>query len=245
MSAEQMTRGVWVRKSIAILLAIWLILSMIYFAAYMLAVEFEWQFLYYYVWLVAFGLPLWFFRRRVKAVLQNWQAPGWVKFFLLAYGMVMLEEVLAALFTHLDEGFNLWLYLRRITQFWAFNILAFTGLIFATWLLFTRVQYTFGEMFCLTGLAGLYSERVVFSLPTQPQVFIVFAPIVLFTYGLILSPALMSGNTSRRRALPFLLRCAAMVMAWYVFSQPPVWLLGILRVNYPFLFPPCGFIPCG
>ncbi len=223
----------------------WLVLSMVYFAIYLALVQFQWQFLYYYVWLIVFGLPLFFFREKVTTLLKGWKINQHVKFFLLGYGMVLLEEIFAALFNNLGEGFNTWLYLQRIGQFWLFNIFAFTGLIFAAWFLFNRIQYSFGEMFCLAGLTGLYAERVIFLLPAQPQVFVVFAPIMLFTYGLILSPALMSVETQPRRTFPFLLRIALMLLAWYLFSQPPVALLMVLRNAYPFLFPPCQFIPCG
>jgi len=226
------------------LLVVWLLLSLA-FLAYMLTVEFAWQFLYPYVF-VAFGLGLWRFRIRISAILQGWQMVGWRKFFLLAYGMVLLEEIFAALFNHLSEGFNFWVYLQRIAQFWAFNIFAFTGLIFATWFLFTRIQYSLKEMFFLIGLTGLYSERVIFLLPTEFLAFLVFAPIMVFTYGFILSPALMSVNPYgyQRRTLPAFLRYTLLIIVWFLFSMPPIWLLGILRSSYSFLFPSCQFIPC-
>lgn len=232
-------------KRIGKFLAAWLGLSLVYFAIFLTFGEFQWQFVYYYVWLLVFGLPLWIFREPVRRWLVHWPAPGVFKFLSLAYGMVLLEEIFAALFNHLSEGFNLWLYLQRIGQFWLFNIFAFTGLIFAVWYLFNRFDYSFGEMFGLAGLTGLYSERIIFLLPAQWPVFIVFAPIMLFTYGLILSPALLSVAEKPRRKLPFLLRLMALFVVWYLFSQLPVLLLTVLRTNYPLLFPPCQFISCG
>lgn len=228
------------------ILATWLILSMMYFAFYLTVIKFEWRFVYYYIWLIVFGLPLWFFRKQVALVLQNWQAPDWLQFFLLAYGMVLLEEIFAALVNNLSEGFNVWLYLKRIGQFWAFNVLAFTGLITATWLLFRYIQYTQWDMLFLVGLTGLYSERIILLLPYQLQTFIVFAPLTFFTYALILYPALMNRKEGKlKRTLLLPLRYALFIVTWYVFSQPSVWLLMTLRSAFPLLFPPCNFIACG
>ncbi len=227
-----------------IFLIAWLVLSLI-FLAYMLTAQFEWQLIYPYIFLF-FGLGLLYFRHRVTVILQSWQIMGWLKFFLLAYGMVLFEEIFAALLNHLSEGFNFWIYLLRIAQFWAFNILAFTGLILATWFLFTRFQYSLKEMFFLIGLTGLYSERIIFLISTEFQAFIVFAPIIMFTYGFIMSPALLSVdvNLSNRRTLPALLRYVLMILMWFLFSIPPIWLLDTLRLHYAFLFPSCQFIPC-
>jgi len=222
----------------------WLIISMVYFAIYMAFVEFQWQFIYYYVWLIVFGLPLWFFRDKASATVKNWKLNRHIKFFLLAYGVVLLEEIFAALLNNMSEGFSVWLFFQRVGQFWFFNILAFTGLIFAVWFLYNRFEYSFAEMFSLVGLTGVYSERIIFYIPAEWQVFIVFAPIVVFTYGLILSPAMLSVEVGSRKRLNLLLRFTLMLGAWYLFSQVPVFLLSILRGNYPFLFPPCQFIPC-
>jgi hypothetical protein len=244
MAFNQTLRRVSLVKIVSISLLIWLLLSLI-FLAYILTVEFTWQFIYPYIFMV-FGLWLWCFRNRIIAILQNWRIVAWRKFFLLAYGMVLFEEVFAALLNHLSEGFNFWVYLQRIAQFWAFNVLAFTGLIFATWFLFTKIQYSLKEMLFLIGLTGLYSERIIFLVQTEFLAFIIFAPIILFTYGFILSPALMSININmcQRRTLPIFLRYALMIFTWFLFSIPPFWLLGILRLNYSFLFPSCQFIPC-
>jgi hypothetical protein len=233
------------KKFIKIFLVVWLIINLVYFAVYMAFVEFQWQFIYYYVWLIVFGFPLWLYRDKASVIIKSWKVNRHLKFFLLAYAMVLLEEIFAAFLNHMSEGFNIWIFFQRVGQFWFFNILAFTGLIFAVWFLYNRFEYSFAEMFCLAGLTGLYSERIIFYIPAELQVFVVFAPIMLFTYGLILSPALISIDIPHRRKLHFFLRLTLMLLAWYLFSQPPVFLLSILRSNYPFLFPPCQFIPCG
>ncbi len=234
-----------VQKKLIQVLTGWLILSLVYFAFYMALKEFHWQFVYYYIWLIGFGLPLYLFREKVTELIRGWGANRHLKFFLLGYGMVLLEEIFAALMNHLSEGFQPLLFLQRIGQFWFFNLLAFTGLIVAVWFLFTRFQYSFTEMFFLAGLTGLISERTIFLMPTNWAAFIVFAPIVTYTYGLILSPALMSVDIPSRRKIHFLLRMILVFILWYSLAQFPVLLLSVLRGQFPTLFPPCQFIPCG
>jgi hypothetical protein len=233
-----------VKKKLIQVLIGWLILSLVYFAAYMALKEFHWQFVYYYLWLIGFGLPLYIFREQIGRLLQRWKVNRHLKFFLLGYGMVLLEEIFAALMNHLSEGFNLLLFLQRIGQFWFFNVLAFTGLIIAAWFLYTRFQYSFTEMFFLAGLTGLISERTITLLPGNWPVFIVFAPMNIFTYGLILSPALMSVEPRPRRKVHFLFRIVLVFVLWYSLSQLPVLLLTVLRSHFPAFFPPCIFIPC-
>jgi hypothetical protein len=158
--------------------------------------------------------------------------------------MVLFEETFSAFFNHLSEGFNFLIFIQRIGQFWAFNILAFTGLILATWLLYSRVQFTQWEMFCLIGFTGLFSERIIYLLPKESLGFLTFAPTIFIFYGFILSPALMSMKLPQRRVLHPVLKYALMLLAWTLLSQPPGWLLASLRIAFPVLFPSCNFIPC-
>ena len=230
-------------KITRIILMTWLVLSIVSITWLQIA-KFEWQFLVPY-WLIACCVPLWRYRYQITTTLQNWRAPEWLKFFLLAYGMVLFEETFSALFNHLSEGFNFWIFIQRIGQFWAFNVLAFTGLIFATWLLYSRVQFTQWEMFCLIGFTGLFSEGIIYLLSTEPFAFLTFAPTIFIFYGFILSPALMSMKLPPRRVLHPVLKYAMMVLAWTLLSQPSGWLTLFLRTGFPFLFPPCNFIPCG
>jgi|CXWL01.1.fsa_nt_gi hypothetical protein len=230
-------------KIARIILMTWLVLSMVSITLLQIA-KFEWQFLVPY-WLIACCVPLWHFRHQITTTLQNWRAPDWLKFFLLAYGMVLFEETFSALFNHLSEGFNFWIFIQRIGQFWAFNVLAFTGLILATWLLYSRVQFTQWEMFCLIGFTGLFSERIIYLLPNELIGFLTFAPTIFIFYGFILSPALMSMKLPPRRVLHPVLKYALMLLAWTLLSQPPGWLLASLRIAFPVLFPSCDFIPCG
>jgi len=107
---------------------------------YLAAIEFIPQFLYPFLWLGLVGLPVWRWRWPLARRLQGWRLPGFLKFMLLGYMMVLLEEVFAALVNHLAEGFSWPLFLQRIGQFWAFNLLGFTGY-FVGWYLLARLLW--------------------------------------------------------------------------------------------------------
>jgi hypothetical protein len=105
---------------------VWLAAALIFWAWNLAAIELIPQFLYPFLWLGLVGLPVRRWRWPLARRLQGWRLPGFLKFMLLGYMMVLLEEVFAALVNHLAEGFSWPLFLQRIGQFWAFNLLAFT-----------------------------------------------------------------------------------------------------------------------
>lgn len=222
---------------------VWLLVCFVFWAWYLVFREFAYQTFYFYVWLIVFGLPVWFCRRRIRDLLLKWKMKGLTKFLLLGYGMVLLEEIFAALFNHLSEGFSLLLYLQRIGQFWALNILAFTGFVVGWWVLTSRLKYSDSEVFYLAGVFGLYSERVYAHLISNILAVLLFAPLVIFTYGLIITPALLSveqpGTKHMHPALKYPLSLAVV----FIISIPPVLLLSILRTHYPWAFPPPEFVP--
>jgi hypothetical protein len=222
----------------------WLIVALIFWAWYLAAVAFVPQFLYPYLWLGLVGLPVWIWRRSLKRRLQAWRFPAFLKFMALGYLMVLLEEILAALVNHLSEGFSWSLFLQRVGQFWALNLLAFTGF-FTGWYLLARfIGYTRVEMFFLGGCFGLYSERIIFLLPQgQLLQFILFAPLIIFTYGLILTPASLSLGELRKPRLIWLLRYALAFLVPFLCSIPSLVLLQFLRANFPDAFPPRTFVP--
>lgn len=222
----------------------WLLLALAVLLFYSIVTRpIPWQAFYFDVWLLGFGLPLWMFRCRVTAFLRDWKWPEGIRFVLLAYGMVLLEEIFAALFNHLTEGFRLELYLIRIGQFWVLNIFAFTGLILASGVLYTRIGYTLGEMFVLVGLTGLYSEKVIYALASAPLIFAVVAPVVFFSYGLIMVPSMMSVPARDFRRFSTPVRYALFFATWFSMSIPFIFLLLFLRSRYPAFFPPTSLIP--
>jgi hypothetical protein len=222
---------------------IWLVVALIFWAWYLAAVAFVPQFLYPYLWLGLVGLPVWLWRRPLGRGLQAWRFPGFFKFMALGYLMVLLEEIFAALVNHLSEGFSWPLFLQRVGQFWALNLFAFTGFFVGWYLLVRFVGYSRVEMFFLGGCFGLYSERVIFLLPGQALAFILFAPLIIFTYGLILTPAMLSLGEPREPRLIWLLRYPLAFLVPFLCSIPPLVALQSLRASFPEWFPPHKFVP--
>jgi len=158
---------------------------------------------------------------------------------------VLAEEILAALVNHLTEGFSLGLYIERIGQFWALNIFTFTGLIVGWYILQRWIGYSRTAMFYLVGCFGLYSEHTITVLQTNPLAFFFFAPLIIFTYGLILTPAMLSmpANDRPRGCLSALLRYPLAFVLPLLCSLPPLGVLTVLRDHFPDVFPPRKFIP--
>jgi len=234
---SRLTRAL-IRVSVA-----WLIVALIFWAWYLAAVAFVPQFLYSFFWLGLVGLPIWRWRRPLGRLVQAWRFPGFLKFMALGYLMVLIEEIFAALVNHLSEGFSWPLFLQRIGQFWALNLFAFTGFFVGWYLLARFIGFSRVEMFYLGGCFGLYSERVIFLLPGQLLVFILFAPLMIFTYGLILTPAMLSIGEPRKSRLVWLLRYPLAFLIPFLCSLPPVVLLQSLRASFPDWFPPRKFVP--
>jgi hypothetical protein len=222
----------------------WLIVALIFWAWYLGAIAFAPQFLYPFLWLGLVGLPVWFWRRPLAVRLRAWRFPGFLKFMALGYLMMLIEEVIAALVNHLSEGFSWPLFVQRVGQFWALNLFTFTGFFLGWYLLARFIGYSRVEMFYLGGCFGLYSERVIF-LPLQGQLapFVLFAPLIIFTYGLILTPATLSLGEPRKPYLIWPLRYPLAFLIPFLCSLPPVILLQSLRARFPDWFPPRNFVP--
>jgi hypothetical protein len=236
--SSRLTRAL-IRVSVA-----WLIAALIFWAWYLVAVAFVPQFLYPFLWLGLVGLPVWLWQRPLAVRLRAWRFPGFLKFIALGYLMALIEEVFAALVNHLSEGFSWPLIVQRIGQFWALNLFTFTGLFVGWYLLARFIGYSRVEMFFLGGCFGLYSERVIFLLPQgQLLQFILFAPLIIFIYGLILTPAMHSLDELRKPRLIWLVHYPLALLIPFLCSIPPVVLLQSLRGSFPDWFPPHKFVP--
>ena len=233
-----------VRRLLVRATVVWLAGALLFWAWYLATQPFQAQLLYSYLWLGLVGVPVWLGRKRLERALARWQLPGFPKFLLLGYAMVLAEEILAALVNNLSEGFSPALYLARIGQFWALNLLAFTGLIVGWYVLLRWIGYSRTEMFYLAGCFGLYSEHTIAVLPTSPLAFVLFAPLITFVYGLILTPAMLSvpANQRRRGWLSALWRYPLAFALPLLCSLPPLLLLTVLRDHYPNVFPPRKFV---
>ncbi len=171
---------------------------------------------------------------------------GYLPYFLIALGMVLLEETLAGLINNINEGFAIPLFLTRVGQFWAFNLLAFAGLIFALAFIHKLRLLTKKESVLLVSLFGIYAEHVYMFIVSNFLIFLVYAPLVIFIYYLIFAPSLyfLSGEEIHTRSWPQIIRYVVAVVLVFCMSLPFIGALSKLRATHPDNFPPCSMIAC-
>jgi hypothetical protein len=198
--------------------------------------------LYLIIWVWIIGGFVFWRREKLQQILRAWSLQPVYKFFLLAFGAVLLEEIFAAFINHLTEGFELGLYVARVGQFWALNILAFTGFIVGWYITLKYVRFSWREIIFIGGLWGLYAERTYTLAITNPVAFFLFALPTVLTYGVILLPAYLSLPPGRYTLSP-VLRYPLVFAVVFVLSILPFILLTTLREHFPVFFPPRTFIP--
>jgi hypothetical protein len=214
----------------------WAVFSVVSGKLYPLAV-------YYPLWLGVVGTLVWRSRAGLSARLRGWPAPAWRRFLLLGFGAVLAEEVIAALANHLTEPVSPLLYLVRIGQFWALNLFTFFGFVIGWFLLIRYLCFSRREVFWLAGCWGLFAEKIIFALPAQPLFFLFTAPPTILTYGLIITPALLSQAPGGGRRLHAAIRYPLAYAVLFVFSVPAILALATLRARFPLLFPPASMVP--
>ena len=224
------------------LLLVWAIIGFVFWGLYISFVTFIPQFLYFYIWTAGVGTLVWLSRARLETRVRAIRLDERARFILLGYGMVLAEEVVAAFANNLSEGFTPRLFAVRVLQFWAFNLLAFTGWIL-TWSWMSRsLGFSLRERFYLSGLFGLYAEKTIYELFSNPLAFFFTAPLEMLTYGLILTPAQLSVAGSGGIKSLRLVRYAAALLLPILVSVPFILALTILRSHIPWAFPPLKFI---
>ena len=235
-------------KKIDLVLVVWCVVSVIFWGGYWLV---SGQFIpfvvYFPLWLGIVGSLTWRYRADIESRLQRWRANRFAKFVVLGFAMVFFEEIFAALANHLREEFSPAVYLARIGQFWALNFFTFAGFIVGWFLLSKYIRFTRREVFYLAGIWGLFAEKIIFALVTNPAFFVFTAVPIVFTYGLIIAPAMLSqwseiNDTYRRRLHPAV-KYPLVYALIFVCSLLPILILMTLREQWPFLFPPPEMVP--
>jgi len=223
----------------------WLLLSGLLLITYVLFFEWIWQAWHYLVWPLVAGGLIWKYQNTIKATLLKSQLPTLLLFILLGYGAVLIEETLAALLNHLSEGFFLPLYLKRVTQFWALNVLAFSGIIWGGYIVFSRWQFSRMEMFCIIGLFGQFSERLLFELftPEKALAALTLMPWNFLIYGTMFLPAILLLEDKKRKTCSKFICYPMAFMLIFLMSIPFIGLLEWSRELMPELYPPRKFVP--
>ena len=220
----------------------WAIIGLVFWGLYISFVTYIPQFLYFFIWTAGMGTVVWLSRDRLEKHLGTIRLGARTRFVLLGYGMVLAEEVLAAFVNNLSEGFTPALFMVRVLQFWAFNLLAFTGWIL-TWAWMSRsLGFSLRERFYLSGLFGLYAEKTIYEVFSNPLAFLFTAPLEMLTYGLILTPAQLSVESHGSMKSLRLVRYLTALVLPILVAIPFILVLTVLRSHFPWAFPPLKFI---
>lgn len=230
------------RNSFEKFVIFWLIISIIFWNINIEFMKIKPAFLYLDIFLVFFGLIVLIFKTQIKSKIDKIQLKPFYKFMLIGYSMVLFEEIIAALVNTIPEGFSFGLWMIRILQFWAFNILAFTGFLLGWYFLFKRYNFSRKYAFFLAGCYGLYSEKVYLMVTTDPFTFIFYSIPVVYIYGLIIYPSLLSLEENNERKKVHWYTHILVYVVIILCSLIPGLILTTLRANFPYLFPPYSMI---
>ncbi|MFX1258567.1 MAG: hypothetical protein ACFFAN_11950 [Promethearchaeota archaeon] len=226
------------------IMLLWVGICLVFWLFFIIIFEFIFQFLYFFVWILCFGTFFWINKDFIKEKLRSWKVNSFFKFLIIGVGMVLLEEIFAALFNHLSEGFSFNLFLLRILQFWLFNVIVFTPWFIIWFILLKKFKYSVREVFYLAGICGLIFESIFFLLFLNPLGFLFITPLVIFTYGILIFPSVMGLEEeclSKKKInifLKYVLSIIAPVLCSILISGI---IIGTFRPIYPELFPPEKF----
>jgi len=214
--------------------------SIVALAAVVWGTTFRYSPLYYAV-MIAIGVAL--LRPGLGERLQRWPVPVWLRYGLLAYGAVVVEESLVGSLFALAEGADVGEWPIRMGQFILFNVIAFSGAIWGLGFAYGRWPGLRRWHFWLAGIWGLFAERTLFLIVQNPIAGLILVAPNMVVYAIILAPAMLS--LPERAATP--VRLWSLPAAWgimLVLSIGPALGLTALRAAYPSAFPACEYIEC-
>lgn len=174
-------------------------------------------------YVLAYGGPIYVFRKPLRSLLKRLPGPAVVKFFGLAMLVSALEEV--------------WCYMTgnqvALPVLWEDVVFCSTGWLgwYGTWYFFLSKRYRFeeNEALILAGLTGLFYELAGKSvILSNPLGVILFAPVLIMVYvALFLLPMQLIELTGTRESLwkypvavivPYLLSIPLALIVFLIFS---------------------------
>jgi len=177
--------------------------------------------------------------------LQNLPLPWLPRAILLGYLAVMGEETLVGTLFALNEGITPALWAERVSQFIAFNLLAFSGAIWGLAIMTRLLPGLCRWHLLIAGGWGIFAERSYLLFLGNPIAGALIAGPNIAVYSIILAPLVLSipwhDSDGRGR------RWWAPLAAWglmLAISIPAVLVLITLRMAHPGWFPPCDYIAC-
>ena len=182
---------------------------------------------------------------KLQAWLQSLPGPPLLRAALLGYAAVMAEETLVGTSYALNEGFTLAIWTERVSQFIAFNLLAFTGAILGLTLALRLMPGLSHWHLLIAGGWGIFAERSYLLFLSNPIAGALIAGPNIAVYSIILAPLVLSlpGHDAPGAGR----KLWAPLAAWglmLLISLPAVALLMYLRSTYPLAFPDCEYIAC-
>ncbi|OGZ07717.1 MAG: hypothetical protein A3C93_06520 [Candidatus Lloydbacteria bacterium RIFCSPHIGHO2_02_FULL_54_17] len=221
-----------------------LVIAVVILNIYFVFIERSFTVLYYVLWLGGVGYFVVQYREAIVFHLRQWKISPLLKFLILGYGAMLAEEFIVGLVHAANEGLSLATLLLRVSQFWAFNVFAFTGFIFGWYFFIRRYSYSLTDIFFISGLWGLFSEHTLSYLSQNPIAAVLLILPTMCTYNLIIAPALFSVAERGTKVVGIAWRYSSTLLLFLVFSIPPMAVLWFLRSTFPDAFPPCEYISC-
>ena len=227
------------------LIAIPLMISVLLLNLFSIFVTHNFTFLYYVIWLGVFGFLFLKYQGIIGDFLVRIHIPHFLKFVILGYGSVFLEEVIVALVHALTEGFSLSRFFELVSQFYIFNFIAFTGFILCWYFLIKYIRYSKIDLFLIVGMWGLFSEHVFGFIFSNFVMGMLLVLPTMSTYNLIIAPALLGAAKNSAKEISVWKRYVYSFLILFISSIPFIVLLVLLRSHFPAVFPSCEYIPCG
>jgi len=200
----------------------------------------------YHTLMLGVALPLVHrYRGAISRRLQRLPMGFFWRIILLGYAAVIAEETLVGVLHGLQEDASVPGVVLRIGQFIAFNLFAFTGLIFGMALLHRFTRLGRWDLFLLCGLWGIYAEGLIFKLANSPIVAGGLLIPTMAVYALIMLPGqLAAPQPHTMQQHPLWVRALLALPLFWILSIAPIIALSALRVSFPDAFPPCDYIAC-
>ena len=174
--------------------------------------------------------------------LQGLPGPVVLRVLALGYGAVLAEETLVGTLYALAEGITPALWAARVGQFVAFNLLAFSGVIWGLGIAYMAWPGLRRWHLVLAGGWGLFAEGTLAMYAQNPIAALALTPTNICIYTIILAP-LMVSLPKREGAFRWWQVPATWALC-LALSIAPVAGLMQLRAAYPAAFPSCAYIRC-
>lgn len=200
----------------------------------------------YHLVMSAVLLPLVAWRQQaVTDTLVRLPLPPDLRFILLAYAAVILEETLVGTLAALLAEGDPSVWSDRVRQFITLNLLVFTGPILAMAAHARVCAPHRWEVLVIAGGWGLFAESVLQRLIAAPLLAGLLVWPTLVIYALIFLPATLSATPARGHRTPSLVLRLALVWGLaFAITVPLVLMVEHLRAAMPDLFPPCLYMIC-